>query len=272
MIFPPSCKYIGNATTQPFGEKVYFITQYLVHPTADGPEILEVRPEKGCGVMRSIASVKLLAGADEVAVWDGEINPHNRADLIRKALSTKKRCTLFGTETEHMTFVFEPDLSAFETVHVYDITPPHPNLSDSITALETIGYFEKDNVIFEHHVRDISRIQADVYPCRAGGFSRTLDRDCTKEGDVVACCKTGRQMCREAGVENVEFKETCPASQVNAEPFIARCCRAEDSGIQRRNGYFGVVVHWASSSRVIAEAVVAMLDEWRRLQEEKKKR
>lgn len=269
MIFPPSCKYIGNATTQPYGNKVYFITQYLIHPTADGLEILEVRPEKGKDVMRNIASLKRLVGPEDIAVWDGEINPHDRVGLIQKALSTQKRCTIFGTETEHLTFVCDPDLSGFETVHVYDITPPHPNLSDSIIALEKIGYFEMDNIVFEHHVRDISQIEADVYPCRAGGFERTLDRDLPNAGETIACCKTGRQMCREAGKEDIEFKETCPVSQVRAEPFIARCCRAEDSGIQRRGGYFGVVVHWASSTRVIAEALAEMLDEWHKLQQEK---
>ncbi len=262
MIFPPSCKYIGNASSKPYGDKVYFLTQYLIHPTPAGPEILKILPGKEGGMMRNIASVETLAPPSEISVWQGDINPHDRVDLIKKAMTTGKRCTIFGSESDHMTFVFEPDLSSFETVHIYDITPPHANLSETLSSLEKLGYFESDQIIFEHHIKNISEITADLYPCRAGGFSQTLDRDRPHTGDTIACCKTGRQICREETDADIHFKETCPLSQVNAEPFIARCCRIEDSGIRRHNGFFGVTVHWASSSRVIAEALAEMLREW----------
>lgn len=162
-----------------------------------------------------------------------------------------------------MTFVFEPDLSTFETVHVFDITPPHPTLSDTINNLEKIGFFESENVIFDYHVRDIRTLNTQVYPCRAGGFSHTLDRDVPPEGAKIACCRTGRQICHENYGDNFEFEDTCPISQVNAEPFIARCCRAENSGIGEYNGYFGAVVHWGANPKTIADAFFEMMNQWR---------
>ena len=101
-------------------------------------------------------------------------------------------------------------------------------------------------------------------PARQGGFARTLDRGVVQDGDVVACCKTGRQICEETSDADLVFKETCPVTRVDAEPFIARCCRMDEAGIQVINGCFGVVVHWAAPPREITEALDAMLIEWRK--------
>lgn len=263
MIFPVSCKFVGNASSMPHGEKVYFLSQYLLRKTANGIEILAVEPADGDGLIREIKSLTLLARADEVHIWEGSVNPHNRADLIRKALSTGKRATVFGNAADHMTFVLDPSLDEFETVHVFDNTPPKASLSETLKALESIGYFEPDNIIFEHHIEDISEYGADVYPCKASGYARTLDRANVKEGDTVACCKTGRQICEETSDAKLIFRETCPVTRIDKEPFIARCCRMDEAGIQVRNGCFGVVVHWAAPPREIAEALDAMLSEWR---------
>ncbi|HJJ67018.1 MAG TPA: hypothetical protein O0W84_04765 [Methanocorpusculum sp.] len=263
MIFPVSCKFVGNASSMPHGEKVYFLSQYLLRKTANGIEILAVEPADGDGLIREIKSLTLLARADEVHIWEGAVNPHNRADLIRKALSTGKRATVFGNAADHMTFVLDPSLDEFETVHVFDNTPPKASLSETLKALESIGYFEPDNIIFEHHIEDISEYRADVYPCKASGYARTLDRANVKEGDTVACCKTGRQICEETSDAKLIFRETCPVTRIDKEPFIARCCRMDEAGIQVRNGCFGVVVHWAAPPREIAEALDAMLSEWR---------
>jgi hypothetical protein len=186
MIFPVSCKFVGNASTMPHGEKVYFLTQYLIKSTENGLEILEVTPGDGDGLLRPVKSVKLLAGPKDIAVWEEQVNPHDRADLIRKAMTTGKRATIFGSTTDHMTFVIDPSFDEFETVHVFDNTPPKASLSETLKSLESIGYFEPDSIIFEHHIEDISEYEADVYPCRAVGFQRTLDRANVREGDIVA--------------------------------------------------------------------------------------
>ena len=83
--------------------------------------------------------------------------------------------------------------------------------------------------------------------------------------EQVAGCLTGRQILAECYGSDFPVIDICPANAVSDEPFIARCCRAERSGIQRINGKFGVVVHWGSSPKTIADAVYAMIHEWRSL-------
>ena len=78
---------------------------------------------------------------------------------------------------EHLTFVLDPDPSALLTVHVYDVRPPLPALSARVSELEATGLFGELDIRFVHHVTDISQTGADVHPCRAAGFSRTLDAD-----------------------------------------------------------------------------------------------
>ncbi len=263
MIFPKECKFVGNASTSPLGERVYFLTQYLVRPTSDGLEVLKIQPKDGHGLMREIESVELIAGPKDIAIWEGKVTTHDRADLVKKALSTKKKCTIFGKEDEHMTFVFEPDLAEFRNVHVYDITPPNPTLADTINKLDKLGFFETEMVSFDYHIRDIRLLNTDVYPCRAGGFSTTLDRDVPPHGAKIACCRTGRQICHENYGTDFEFEDTCPITQINAEPFITRCCRADEGGIGEYNGYFGAVVHWGANPKTIADAFFEMMKQWR---------
>jgi hypothetical protein len=270
MIFPTECKYIGSATTKPYGDTVvYFLTKYLIHPIPEGFEILEVEHEGENGYLRKVKSVRILVRSEDITIWEGSITPHDRTGLIKKALSTGKRCTIFGATDEHQTFVLDPDLSGLETVHVYDIIPPRANLSENLKILEALGFFGTENIQFEHHVRDIAKIQADVYPCRAGGFAKTLDRDKLHGGEHVACCLTGRYICGECYEDDFMFEDTCPLSQVVEEPFIARCCRANRVGIGMYNDKFGVVVHWGSSPRAMLEAMDTLLVAWRERLEEK---
>ncbi|MBO5368655.1 hypothetical protein J6A32_08500, partial [Methanocorpusculum sp.] len=71
MIFPVSCKFVGNASSMPHGDKVYFLSQYLLHKTESGIEILEVEPAEGETLVRDIKSVKVLAKAEDVHIWEG---------------------------------------------------------------------------------------------------------------------------------------------------------------------------------------------------------
>ena len=90
MIFPPHCKCVGYAGKKPVGDRVYFLSEYLIHEIDEGFEILAVKPADGPGLMRDITSVTLIAGPDEVCRYPDPVVLHNRGDLIKKALQTVK--------------------------------------------------------------------------------------------------------------------------------------------------------------------------------------
>jgi hypothetical protein len=112
-------------------------------------------------------------------------------------------------------------------------------------------------------VRDIREIGADVYPCRAAGFARTLDSDPVRDGETVAGCMTGAQIIRECGKKEIVLKEVCPLESVLEEPFIARCCRGEREGVREFRGRFGGVVHWGATPGIIADTVKQVAEGWR---------
>lgn len=81
--------------------------------------------------------------------------------------------------------------------------------------------------ILFYYIRDIREIGADVYPCKAGGFAKTLDTDRSSGNEQIAGCMTARQVLSECYGRDFPVVDICPANQVSEEPFIARCCRAE---------------------------------------------
>jgi hypothetical protein len=264
MIFPRLCKEVGYASTKPCGDRVYFLSRYLIHETEQGHEVLEVLPgPKGKGMMRTVAGVKVLARTDEVSLYPQKVQLHDRSRLVRQAQESGTRCTIFTGHDEHTTFVLDPDISLFQTVFVYDITPPRPSLSATLRELEEAGMFGELDVIFEHTLRDISQIDAEVYPCHASGFQKTLDADLLIGGERVAGCQTAREILKECYHEGFEVMDICPLSMVTEEPFIARCCRKEREGIGIFGGKFGAVVHWGASPFEIFTAVRELLTQWR---------
>jgi hypothetical protein len=264
MIFPRLCKEVGYASTKPCGDRVYFLSRYLIHATEHGHEVLEVLPQpKGKGLMRTIAGTRVLAGVDEVTWYPQKVQLHNRSRLVRLARDSGTRCTIFTGHDEHTTFVLDPDPSLFQTVSVYDITPPRPSLSATLRDLEEAGMFGELDVHFEHTLRDISQIDADVYPCRASGFKKTLDADLLIGGERVAGCQTAREIMKECYREGFEVTDICPLSMAADEPFITRCCRKEREGIGTFSGKFGAVVHWGASPYEIWAAVRDLLARWR---------
>lgn len=265
MIFPPHCKFVGSATGAPYGDRAYFLSRYLVRETPDGTEVLEVEPDpNGTGLMRDVLSARVLVSGDDVYRYPDRVNVQDRTFLVQEAIRSGYRCTVFTGHGEQTTFVLDPDLSGFLRIHVYDITPPRPHLSSTLDDLEKTGLFGDLEVVFEHHVRDIREIRADVYPCRAAGFPRTVDSDPFRSGDRVAGCLTARELLRECCGEEVDVENICPLETVAAEPFIARCCRSERAGIGLRNGLFGAVVHWGASSWEIATAAREVATAWRK--------
>lgn len=268
MIFPEHCKHVGFASTKPCGEKVYFLSRYLVHAMGNRYEVLEIETDPHeKGMMRRIVSSNVIASADEVYRYPEKVQLHDRTRLIQLAVDTGYRGTLFFGLDEHMTFVLDPDMSGILKVHVYDASPPRPSLSACIRELESCGLFGESDVMFCHHVLDISQVKADVYPCRAAGFGKTLDADALRGSERVAGCKTGSQLVSECYGTGFELFNICPLAHVKEEPFIARCCRSEREGVGEYDGRLGAVVHWGASPRQIAASVEALVMKWREHEE-----
>jgi len=265
MIFPEECKTVGWAEGFPAGERVYFLSQYLIRPVDGGYEIIAVSLSATGGMMREVVDTKVLAVPGEVEMYPGRVNLHDRTRLIRLAAESGKRGTIFTGHDEHTTFVLDPDMEGLTTVHVYDITPPRPHLADTLKELETAGFFGELGIRFEWHIRDIAVLQADAYPCRAAGFTCTVDNDRLAGTERVAGCLTARQVLAECYADAAfEFVNICPADSALAEPFIARCCRSERSGVGDHNGLYGAIVHWGATPKTIADAVFAMAEGWRK--------
>lgn len=264
MIFPEQCKYVGFASTKPCGDLVYFLSRYLVRETGTGYEVREVTLDNvGKGMMRRIISSRIIAESREVYRYPEKVNLHDRTRLVQLAMETGYRCTIFMGLDEHMTFVLDPDLSGFCIIHVYDVTPPRPSLSSCIRELEAAGLFGELSVVFCHHIRDTTQVHADVFPCRAAGFTHTLDADPMQGGERVAGCLTGSQLYTECYGKNFTLDNICPLECVQEEPFIARCCRSEREGIGTWNGKSGAVVHWGADPEHIAHRVNELVLHWR---------
>jgi hypothetical protein len=264
MIFPRLCKEVGYASTRPCGDRVYFLSRYLVHETSEGPEVLEVvLDDHQTGLLRRVDEVRVLAAPDEVVWYPKKVQLHNRANLVRLASESGSLCTIFTGLDEHLTFVIDPDLPSFMSVFVYDVTPPRPSLSATIRELEEAGMFSELDIQFVHMLRDISQIDADVYPCRASGFTRTLDADLMIGGEKVAGCRTGRELLRECYGNEFSVTDICPLTMVSDEPFITRCCRKDQEGITTHHGRLGSVVHWGASPFEIFSAVRELVLTWR---------
>lgn len=270
MIFPRECKEVGYADTEPCGKLVYFLSRYLVHKTGTGHEIIRVTTDPGDkGLMRRIQTEEVIATDMEVSWYPGRVNITNRAGLIRLATESGRRCTVFTGHDEHLTFVLDPDLSELLTIHVYDARPPLPVLSARVTELEETGMFGELDISFVHHVSDISQTAAGVHPCRAAGFSRTLDADRMDGGETIAGCRASAGIFRECYGNEFTLIDICPVGTVGEEPFITRCCQKERGGIGMYNGKYGAVVHWGATPREIFEAVDRLATGWRSRQWQK---
>jgi len=264
MIFPARCKEVGYASTKPCGDQVYFLSRYLVRDTGNGNEVLEITLDPlGSGMMRPIVGSKVIATPSETCHYPEKVQIHDRTRLIGLALDSGCRCTIFTGLDEHMTFVLDPDMSGLLRIHVYDVTPPRPSLSACIRELESAGLFGELSIMFCHHTRDITQVHADIYPCRAAGYPRTLDADPVQGGERVAGCLTGSQLLAECYGRDFILENICPLESIREEPFIARCCRSEREGTGIFRGKCGTVVHWGASPADIARAVNELVVKWR---------
>jgi hypothetical protein len=195
--------------------------------------------------------------------YPDKVNLYNRTRLVELALDSGYRCTIFTGHDEHQTFVLDPDLTGFLKIHIYDVSPPRPSLSSCIRELEATGLFGALSVQFCHHIRDITEIRAEVYPCRAAGFTRTLDADPMQGGEKVAGCLTASQFYTECYGKEFRLVNICPLESVAEEPFLARCCRAEREGMTSWNGKCGSIVHWGADPVKIYASVQDLASRWR---------
>ncbi|MBN1166509.1 MAG: hypothetical protein JXA44_05180 [Methanospirillaceae archaeon] len=263
MIFPKSCKFVGYAGSRFLGDTTYFLSQYLICEKNGGFQVCAVSLAEGTGMMRDLVSCEVIAETHEVTMHPERVNLHNRGDLIQRALQSSTRCTIFTGIDEHMTFICDPDSTNLTIIHVYDVTPPRPHLAETIKELEKTGIFGELELSWEFHINDLTTIAADVYPCRASGFDRTIDSDLLQGDEAVAGCMTARQILSECYGKEFSFIDICPANAVRKEPFIARCCRSERTGFWVFEGKRGIVVHWGDSPKTIADAVFALANSWR---------
>jgi hypothetical protein len=264
MIFPKECKETGYASSEPCGKKVYFLSEYVIRKTDGGHEIVRFNkdPTKK-GLMREVTGEEVIVPANEVSWYPYHVNIHNRAGLVRLALESATRCTIFRGLDEHLTFVIDPDLAGFLTIHVYDVVPPLPSLSATIRELEGCGMFADLDVTFSHVLTDVGLVNADVHPCRAAGFKKTLDADPMKGDEIVAGCRASAGVFLECYGDNFRLVDICPMGMVAKEPFITRCCQTERTGIGKVNDLKGVVVHFGASPPDIYRAVAQLVRDWR---------
>ncbi|HVP94112.1 MAG TPA: hypothetical protein VMS89_02955 [Methanoregulaceae archaeon] len=265
MIFPRECKEIGFAETKPCGDRVYFLSDYGVRKTAHGYEIIRFHKDfRETGLMRTVHRVEVIVPADDVTWYTFPVNIHDRAGLIRLATESGTRATIFRGLDEHITFIIDPDLSQFLTIHVYDLVPPSlPSLSYAIRDIEATGMFENIDVMFSHHLTDTGLVNADVHPCRAAGFTRTLDADPMHGGELIAGCRASAGIFRECYGEDFQLNDICPLNTVKKEPFITRCCQTERIGPAMVNGLSGSIIHFGASPPAIYAAVVQLAAAWR---------
>jgi hypothetical protein len=267
MIFPRHCKEVGMAESAPYGEdQIYFLSRYLIRKLPEGGfETGTVELDEKGGLLRGLQEYQEISGPDETWLYPEKVILHDRADLIRKAADSGRRCTIFEGFDGHMTFVAEPDPSVLLKVHIYDSKPPFPVLSESVKNLERTGIFGGLEIEFVHHIIDIEEIEADFYPCRAAGFDKTLDNDRLSGGERIAGCLTARQMVAEWYGDETEFEfiNICPLDLAKEEPFVARCCRSERKGLYEGERT-GVAVHWGVSPKEICDAVYEAVNAWRK--------
>jgi hypothetical protein len=270
MLFPAKCKQIGYAKKMHVGEKAYFSSEYLIHEIENGLyEIIQVTLADEPVLLRTVLHTKVLARHDEICVYPERVQLHNRADLIFRATRTGKKCTLFTGTDEHMNFVYDPYVSVLQPIHVYDLIPPFPHLSETLQALEETGIFGELEIYFKHHIADIRDIHADVYPCRAGGTKRSIDNDRLFEGETVAGCMTARLILAECYDTDFDLHDICPAnvaSASNTSPYIVRCCRIEREGPVQTENQIGHIVHWGASPKIICDAVFELVSMYRKYQ------
>lgn len=275
MIFPKFSKEIGIADEMPYGEKVYFRTRYLIRHTEKGYQIYSVELDHKNSVMHEKESMTLIADTEDCTVHEETVNLYDSTNLIKIALKSGKRCTIFRGADNHVTFIMDPSEDSLLKVYVYDVTPPYANIYENIRLLEKDGVFGELGVEFVNCVLDISKLRTDVYPCRASGFKKTVDKSHLTGTETVAGCETSRLLLSEMYGDAAEFKyrNICPAERALSENrgvFIAKCCQEYRFGLKSTDNVTGYILGWGASPKTIIDAVFEVCRVYREKEERKK--
>jgi len=275
MIYPKFSKEIGIADEMPYGEKVFFRTRYLIKDTGNGYRIYSVKLDKNNSVMHEKESMTLIADTEDCTVHEETVNLYDSTNLIKIALKSGKRCTIFRGADNHVTFIMDPSEESLMKVYVYDVTPPYANIYENIKLLEKDGVFGELGVEFVNCVLDIGKLKTDVYPCRASGFKKTVDKTRLAGTETVAGCETSRLLLSEMYGDEADFKykNICPAERALSENkgvFIAKCCQEYRFGLKSTDNVTGYILGWGASPKTIIDAVFEVCRVHREKEEKKK--
>lgn len=283
MIFPKEYKTVGwtreEKNVRPDQKKVYFLSEYILEKTGDGYRLYSIRHD-GAGFLREFVDSELLADEEEILLCLKEMNIKNRTLLIEtanrmireeneKRTEEKRKATtvVFKGFDQHLTFVKDPDVSKILEIQIIDVSPPSPPwLFDCVRRLESCDIFGDLQIKFKEKQVDLSVYQSPktIYPCHSSGLTgKFLDSDFLDEkedGWLLVGCDTSRRIIETLYPDlKYDFKDMCPMRSNETkpdQPFIMRCCKAENSGkIFEINGQRGVVVHWGAGEWQIAESI-----------------
>ncbi|MDY0266204.1 MAG: hypothetical protein RBQ94_00925 [Methanimicrococcus sp.] len=283
MIFPSEYKTIGwtkkEKNANIVSKKIYFLSEYILEETDEGYRLYSICHE-GAGFLREFTDSELLADEEEILLCAKEMNIKNRTLLIQtanqmlqeeneKRTGGKKEATtvIFKGFDKHLTFVKDPNVSEILEIQIIDVFPPSPPwLFDCVRRLEACHIFGDLQIKFKEKLVDLSVHQSEktIYPCHSSGLTgKFLDSDFLDEkedGWLLVGCDTSRRIIETLYPDlKYDFKDMCPMRSNETkpdQPFIMRCCKAENSGkIFEINGQRGVVVHWGAGEWQIAESI-----------------
>ena len=278
MIFPPEYKAVGAIRTDKMlseahnellrrkttNTEIYFLSEYLLIFASDGYAIYTIKTD-GKGLFRRVTSLTRIASGEEVIQYDKLVNMHNRTRLIQIA---HKCCTdgintvIFKSVDQHLTFVHRPDLNDLIEIDVLDVIPPEPGWLIYMVGQLSDCLLGELGVVFTQNILDLRRFEREdaVFPCFTSGLrGRYLDSEEITEPATLIGCDISKRILNERFSDiNYKFINICSISSdlyPITKPFIARCCQSERSGLVRKNGIDGVVVHWAASGYEVADAL-----------------
>ena len=272
MIFPSNYRDIGISREKRPKDPIYFATRYLISYERE-LTIYEVGTS-GEGFMRCAETIEPIARGDEIFEYPEKVDTRNRTKLIDLAWKLCRdgvTTVIFKGPDEHITFVHDPDPLAVLEIEILDVIPPEPSwLLHVVEGLDGCGLLGDLAVRFKARILDLRRFDGEdvYYPCRASGFSRSLDTDRVLiESPKIVGCDISREVFRAMYPEKeFKFLNTCPLINRELEPkgpFITRCCKSENKGPRSFKGYKGYVVHWGDGPSEIAKAVRSLVGELR---------
>jgi hypothetical protein len=257
------------------GRDVYRRTRYVIARRGDASAVAEVTKQSEQPLFSPVATVRLLARAEETALVDApDTDTGVPTQLARVALTQAPgaRCVIVRGRYGHVNFILDP---APIRVRVLEVVPPWPpKLVDQLTRVldlaEDLPPVELVPELVD--LRDLAdRLPAERYlfPCRAGQGSpgpgtpvSYLDEIPEREPWTLVGCARSRGIHDWFYGGDVPMVDMCPrnlaaASQQEAQkPLITKCCLLEDRVATDGDA---VIVPWGASLAQIREGLTQAL-------------